>query len=37
MTILIIAAGVRLAESLIMQSIKTLTFKFLLKESIDVT
>lgn len=37
MTILIIAGGVRLAESLIMQSIKTLTFKFLLKESIDIT
>lgn len=37
MTILINAGGVRLAESLIMQSIKTLTFKFLLKESIDIT
>lgn len=37
MTILIIAGGVRLAQSLIMQSIKTLTFKCLLKKSIDIT
>lgn len=37
MTMLIIAGGVRLAESLIMQSIKTLTLKCLLKKSIDIT